>query len=147
MAKITIMDRAAARTLQNAFNKFLKDFGEDLGIVATTTGGGRFDSRSLKVKVQLTLADTSVMVDAAKNDFEFYCSRFGLSKNDWGKPFLSRGKSYTICGIKPSSYKYPILGKSPKGTTYKFTADGVLVGMGKAPLRGTRTQMWNPNFD
>ena len=51
-----------------------------------------------------------------------------------GKRFLSRGKSYTICGIKPSSYKYPILGRSPKGTVYKFTSNNVLVGMGKKSI-------------
>jgi len=130
MAKIKIMDRSTARVLQDTFNKFLKGFGKEHGIIISI-GSGRFDSRSLKLKVELTVADVAGIVDKAKADFEFYASRFGLSKDDWGKPFLSRGKSYTICGIKPSSYKYPILGKSARGTTYKFTADGVLVGMGK----------------
>jgi hypothetical protein len=145
MAKIKTMDRSAARELHVAFEKFLKDFGKDYGVVASC-GNGRFDSRSVRFKVEITVAgavDASSVADKAKADFEFYCSRFGLTKDDWGKRFLSRGKSYTICGISPSSYKYPILGKSPRGTTYKFTADGVLVGMGKNPLRGTRKQMWS----
>ena len=133
MAKITQIDRTSARTIQTAFSQFLKTFGQDLGIVGSI-GSGRFDSRSIRFKVELSLADTSTLVDKSKNDFEFYCSRFGLSKDDWGKRFLSRGKSYTICGIKPSSYKYPILGKNPKGVVYKFTSNNVLVGMGKKTI-------------
>jgi hypothetical protein len=137
MAKIKMIDRSSAREIHTAFEKFLKNFGKDYGVVASC-GNGRFDSRSIRFKVEIVVAgavDTSSLVDKAKTDFEFYASRFGLSKDDWGKRFLSRGKSYTICGIKPSSYKYPILGKSPRGAVYKFTADGVLKGMGKKPSR------------
>ena len=142
MAKITQIDRTSARTIQTAFAQFLKTFGKDLGVVGSI-GSGRYDPRSIRFKVELSLADTSGLVDKAKDDFEFYCSRFGLAKDDWGKRFLSRGSSYVICGIKPSSYKYPILGRSARGTVYKFASDSVLVGMGKTAIRGTRKQVWS----
>jgi hypothetical protein len=36
------------------------------------------------------------------------------------------GKTYAITGIKPRSFKYPIIGKELNGTkTFKFSAEGV----------------------
>lgn len=44
-------------------------------------------------------------------EFEKYCRKYGLSKEDFGKRVLINGQIGLVCGINPKAKKYPILVK------------------------------------
>lgn len=58
--------------------------------------------------------------DKEREEFNRYAPALGLSPEDYGRTFDSRGKSFTICGIKPRVRKYPVLAKDSSGSIYKF---------------------------
>jgi hypothetical protein len=64
--------------------------------------------------------------DIGKLEWAKTCLIFGFKPEDFGRTFEFRGKRYIISGVKPRSFKYPIVGKEINGTkTFKFTIDGV----------------------
>jgi hypothetical protein len=130
MSKIIKIDRFEVKKIRAALEKHLATFGTDLGIRASVGNGG-FDSRSVYWKVEFSIIDGKSADSKDKSDFEYYAASFGLAKEDWGKPFINRGKTFRICGVAPRSWKFPILGKSPRGKVYKFPAKSVLAGLGK----------------
>jgi len=152
MAKITQIDRPAARTIHTTFEQFLKGFGKDMGLTISC-GNGRFSSHAIRFKVEISVISDPSVADPSQADFEYHAASFGLSKDDWAKQFISGGKCYRICGVAPSSWKYPILGKTPRNKVYKFSAHVVKTGLinGAASpavaTRGTRKSRWNSQSD
>ena len=65
-------------------------------------------------------------------DFEKHAFIFGLSEEDFHKPFRSHGKTYLLCGFKLKNHTYPIIGLCPRtGRKFKFEMH-VLDSLGKA---------------
>ena len=61
--------------------------------------------------------------------FNKYCMLFGLKVSDYGRKFVTHGRTFTISNIKPNKRKYPIVAKSDRGTSYIFEASTVLAGL------------------
>jgi len=54
-------------------------------------------------------------------DFEAGAFLFGLSEEDFHRPFRSHGKTYLLCGFKLKNRTYPIIGLCPRtGRKFKF---------------------------
>jgi len=58
------------------------------------------------------------------SEWNWYCTEYGLTAEDFGKTFKYNHKTYTIVGIKRGS-KYPIMTKREDGKAFGFTADVV----------------------
>lgn len=118
-------------------NNLRKDFGSTVSElekkynVKIELGNGRFNDSSATFKLIVTgNGENGEVIDNNENQFMQYCEVFGFKKSDFGKTFFNMSGSYEICGIKPSSYKYPILGKNViTGKIYKFPADVVKMSL------------------
>ena len=78
------------------------------------TGNGSFRDNNFTLKLEMaTISEGGEIQTKAMQDFKDVCRRYGLVEEDLGRTFKceSTGKTYTIVGAKPRSYKYPILCK------------------------------------
>lgn len=146
MSKITMINRAEAKNIRMALEKALKGFGLDMGVVASV-GSGRFSPHSIKFNVEISITDGSGIAGKAKSDFEYYARTFGMSEDDFGKPFIRNGNVYTICGIQYRNWKYPVLGKNPRGKVYKFAAHSVKAGLINNPKKSPTATVSNTEND
>ena len=122
MAKLQEIDAKACRKIHADLIGWLESFGEESGIV-TEVGSGRYrpDEITFKLKCKL-INERDDGKSLAQIEFEQIAPLHGLEAEDFGKKFIDRrGTSYTICGIKPSRWKYPIVATSVLGTRYKFS--------------------------
>ena len=55
-----------------------------------------------------------------KAEFKKYAFLYGFEPEDYGKTFVSNGKSFTLYGFKPKATKMPVLARSDDGKNYKF---------------------------
>jgi hypothetical protein len=131
-----MIDRKTCREISAKVQAALEEAFADTGITVKT-GNGTFSPSKFTLKVDFT-----TMVGGKSNEeleFGRYASRYGLSADDFGKQFSRGGDTYTICGVKPRSSKYPILAKClSNGKVYKFSADVVKALLGYTmtlPLR------------
>ncbi len=88
------------------------------------------------------IAVPSIITDAIKiakaedtkeaDDFAAHAFMFGLQSGHFGKTFTFRKRAYKIVGIRPKSYKFPILGaRVPDGKVFKFPVDTVTTNLVK----------------
>lgn len=77
-------------------------------------------------------AEDGEAIDPKETEFRKYAGRFGLDPNFYGETFKTYSGSFEVCGIKPKSRKYPVLGKNLiNGKVFKFQAQVVLDGIGQ----------------
>lgn len=63
--------------------------------------------------------------------FKRNAKNFGFEPTDLGKEFILQGKTFIICGLKPKSWKYPVIARSGNGESYKFPCSSVLDAIGR----------------
>lgn len=140
--KIIEFGRPECRTVREAVREALKSVEEEFE-VDIEFGNGRFSSGSFGFKIDINTRDENGEKQNAKEkEFKLYAKSFGLEPDDFGKTFNDRGKLYTIVGIKPRSYKVPVLAKNLKGKVYKFPADVIIRGLGRTVKDGEEFQSW-----
>ena len=97
--------------------------------ITIEVGGIRFQPDSFRVRLEAKTSatgNTSIdKTDHAKKEFELYAPSFGIKPAVFGTTFSYRGKTYTVCGIKPRSFKFPVLATSDRGKMFKFPATAV----------------------
>ena len=122
---ITKFNKQNLDLLRNEINNALKIIGDKynmtLKINNITYGNTHFSS-----KIRAVIGTTPEIID--KTEWNNNCIYFGFEKDDFGRRFTAGGCAYTICGIKPKSKRYPIIGKSIiTGKRYKFSAANVKI--------------------
>ena len=125
MAKLQRIDRAACRKIRSELEGWLETFGEEMGIIVEV-GNARFTPESVTFKLNARIADEDGLKSMAQLEFEAHAEQFGLKTDDYERKFKRCGKLITIVGIKPRSYKYPILGRTSTGKVYKYPANTVV---------------------
>ena len=128
MTKITTLDRNGCKALRKALDEHLADFEAKYG-VKLTAGNMTFhhNGKQASVKLEAVVVDESGKAfDVARDEFNRYCGLLGFKPEDWDKPFWINGTEYRLCGLKMSSRKFPILGKTSSGKVYKFVAADVI---------------------
>tara|TARA_Y100000034_G_scaffold44047_2_gene53987 strand:- start:492 stop:869 length:378 start_codon:yes stop_codon:yes gene_type:complete len=92
--------------------------------VSIEVGTASFQSTNATFKVHVVPnnADGSESSIDGEN-FKRHAASFGFQPTDLGRKFHSMGTFYTIVGLKPKSWKRPILATDSRGKTYKFTAE------------------------
>ena len=70
--------------------------------------------------------DTSppAWAEHAKKEFELYSRTFGIKPTAFGTTFTYDDEIFTVCGIKPRSFKFPVLATNIYGgEVFMFPAD------------------------
>lgn len=121
----------------NINSKTLKDFREDLKRavidlekkygVAIELGRITYDEEEFRGK--LTVVNKANLGDKDSNinkvNWDRNCTNFGFKSEDYGRKIFYQNKYYTIEGINPRKWKYPIILVS-NGERYVFPAKLVL---------------------
>ena len=117
MARITEMNRQNIERISEDAEVALQIVAEEYGLILNPENGsydrGRFTTKWTFV------CETE---DGVPADFVRDAPFFGLTKEDYGRTFQADSKTFTLCGLKPRSPKYPILGRDVQsGQVYKFS--------------------------
>ena len=73
--------------------------------------------------------------------YESICKRLGFTQNIIGMKFDTNSMIYEITDIKTKNRKYPVIVKSPKGNSYKYSVDHI-----KRLIGGDKIINRNKNF-
>lgn len=111
------------RVLRGAIDRALVDVGKEYDI-SLSLGNAKYTDVDFTFQLKGEVNETADGLSVAEKQFHEFSAWFGLTAKDYGRTFLSNGKTFSISGIKPNNRKYPILA-SHNGQTYKFTADAI----------------------
>ena len=97
--------------------------------ITIEVGGIRFSPDSFRVSLEAKTGgtgNTSIdKADHAEAEFKLYAQSFGIKPSAFGTTFSYGGHEYTVSGIKPRSFKFPVLGTNANGKVFKFPAGAV----------------------
>lgn len=112
--------KETVQAFRKDFEKAMKELSEKHQLTVSL-GTIRYDDKHLTGKI--TAYDTSNVGETVSNkatEFEAKAKIIGVDPTWYGRRFSSNGKMFTICNIKPSNRKYPIIAETSTGTSYKF---------------------------
>jgi len=115
--KIESFTKSNLKSVRTEIETALNKVGEKLGI-SLSIGNISFNADQFTSK--LTANSTTDKGEVNQKEWDRFCLFTSFDKDDFGKSFIQGGTTYTICGVKARSRKYPILAKNASGTTYKF---------------------------
>ena len=129
--KIKKLDRPTVKYIKKRLESAVKPLAEELG-VAIDLGNCTFKTSNCKFQLKFAVLDPDgkAMTEESES-FTSSAKLFGLEPDDLGKEFMYRRQSYTICGLKPKSRKYPVIARSDNGKDYKFACRTVLEALGR----------------
>jgi len=127
------MDRVKADRIRNKLDEVLAlvadDLKEELGVTVALRNGS-YNSANITFKLECAEINADGVAQTKEvSDFRRYAYRLGLDPKDLGREFRAGGQLFEICGLKPRSRRYPILGKNKAGKVYKFAASTVKFGL------------------
>ena len=123
---ITQFDRAVCKSFRTQLEQVLKPFAHVQG-VTITGGGARFTHDRCTLKLEITVNGANGQaVNPYEADYKAFGASYGLKPQWLNKPFSVRGKTFTLVGLKSSSRKYPVVGRSQTGKLYRLPAQDVL---------------------
>jgi len=128
------MDLTKVRAIKKEMEELLVDFSKKHN-VSITFGNGRYDDRGCRFKMAiLDIGGEEALTDMNAAIFKAHAPSFGLKADDFHRTFRSyRGEKVKIVGIKPRSFKYPIIcEKLNNGKRYKFSPNEVQNGLDNA---------------
>jgi hypothetical protein len=126
------MNRDMARAIERQALELLAPM-ETGGQLKIAAKGGSIGTTFVTLKFEFAeVGKDGVAEPREAADFKALARFHGLSADDLGKPFVSRGEHYEIVGLKPKSHKFPILGRHCDGKVYKFPAESVKQGLDSA---------------
>ena len=129
--KITKLDKPTVKYIRKRLKTAVKPLAEELGVVIDLANCTfKTNNCRFQLKVAVLNSDGEAMTEEI-DSFRSNAKLFGLEPEDLGKEFVFRGQSYTICGFKPKSRKYPVIAQSDNGKNYKFACQTVLRALGR----------------
>jgi len=115
------LDRNVVREIQAEVMEAMREIGSKWGLQAEHVSGKFGDWN-----YDLALRFTPGKIDGRnpeEREFGEYAGLFGLTEEDYRRPFVSHGKSYRLVAFKPRNPKYPVIGINGEGKRYKFSRD------------------------
>jgi len=129
--KITKLDKLTVTHIAKRLTTAVKPLAKELG-VAIDLGSCTFGASNCRFQLKVALLDSSGKAITEDIDcFRSNAKLFGFEPDDLGKEFAYQGQSYTICGLRPKSRKYPVIAQSDNGKNYKFPCRSVLGALGR----------------
>lgn len=108
VSKIKIFTPGSIENLQAAMIEALKPVGEGFGVSFEVSATGyRPNSVPFKV-IASTLNSDGTAKNPDKEEWDKFCSAIGLEKDDFGREFTQRGRTFKITGLKLNRPKYPV---------------------------------------
>lgn len=130
-AIIRQFDRATVTYTRKHLETALEPLAEKLG-VAIELGPCRFQANNCRFELKIAVRDCNgEAITEEAESFKCNAKLFGFEPADLGKEFVFRGQSYTICGLRTKSHKYPVIARSGTGSDYKFACRIVLKALGR----------------
>ena len=130
-ATIKQLDRATVAYIRQHLETALKPLAEKLG-VAMDLGRCTFEVSNCRFQLKIAVRDCNGQaVTEEAESFKHSAKLFGLEPADLGKEFNHQGQPYTICGLRPTSRKYPVIARAGNGKSYKFPCRAVLEALGR----------------
>jgi len=128
---ITKLDKSAVKYIRKRLTAAVKPLAAELG-VAIVIGNCTFKMSNCRFQLKIAIFDSDgKAVTEESESFRSNAKLFGFEPADLGKEFIFQGQSYTICGFKPKSRKYPLIARSNNGKDYKFACRTVLDALGR----------------
>lgn len=119
---LTQFDKSTVRQIVDDCEAALQTVAEKYGITLSRKNCSYYPNE-MPVPFKLTITQTDTTgneIDPMAQDFITHCHSFGLTPEDLGREFSQfGGNTFKICGIKPKSYKYPIIAEKV-GTNKRF---------------------------
>ena len=127
--KITKLDKPTVTYIRKRLKAAVKPLAKELGIVIDL-GHCTFQTSNCRFQLKVAVLDSSGKAITEEVDsFRSNAKLFGFEPSDLGREFIFRGQSYTICGFKSKSRKYPVIARSDNGKDYKFACRTVLAAL------------------
>ena len=120
VTKIKKLDAHQVKEVRKQIDVELAALGERLGLTFHA-GNASYTGNKITYKLEALIEG----FDPDKAEFEASCWAFELKPSDWGRLFISGGRSFKLVGIKLNRPKYPIIGEDTNGKRYKFRDDVV----------------------
>ncbi len=125
------LDRATVTYIRKHVEAALQPLAEKLG-VAIDLGRCTFEASNCRFQLKIAVRDCNgKAITEEAESFKHNAKLFGFEPADLGKEFIFQGQSYTICGFRLKSRKYPVIGRAGNGKSYKFPCRSVLEALGK----------------
>ena len=125
------LDKPTVTYIRKRLKAAVKPLAKELGVVIDL-GHCTFQASNCRFQLKVAVLDSNGKAITEEVDsFRSNAKLFGLDPDDLGKEFIYRGQSYTICGLKPKSRKYPVIARSGNGKDYKFDCRTVIGALGR----------------
>ena len=129
--KITKLDKLTIKHIRKRLTAAFQPPAKELGI-AIDIGNCTFGENNCRFQLNVALLDSDGKAIIEEADcFRIHAKLFGFEPDDLGREFTFREQSYTVCGLKPKSSKYPVIAKGENGKSYKFPCRTVLEALGR----------------
>jgi len=138
--KIQRFTKDVCRSFSPKVVEALEKLGEEHGC-SVKYRGGELSETKYTIKIEFSVLDTAAGISGARQEFEQRCQMYNLKSEDFQRHVNIDGQVYRIAGIRPSSYKYPILLDRLDGKRFKFSASRVANACGYTPTEQTQ---WSP---
>jgi len=125
---ITKLDRATVHDLQEELKAAMKVVTDRHGL-SLIFKSQVFNASSTQLKYEVAVRDASGAAQSRERQaFQLMAVSYGHQSSDLDRTFTSRGRTFTICGLKTRS-SYPVLAKRDDGTVFKFTVETVRMAL------------------
>ncbi len=127
---ITTIDRAAAEQIRRLVNEALTHVAAQHGLKLTAGRCKYTDSNAVFTLTASVVSQDGVAQTPERTSYTTNCELYGLKREWLDQRVVVNGTSYTVAGLKPSSFKYPVLLKSANtGTMFKFKPESLVKAM------------------
>ncbi len=121
-----MITRQLLKILREEIDQALKTVGEKHGL-EFQAGSASFSGNNFTFKLAGSMiGEDGKAVTKEVETFKAFAKLYGLQPEDLGKEFTRHGRRFTICGLKMSAKKYPIMATRDDGERFKFPAEDVV---------------------
>ena len=119
-------DKTSLQTLRVAMIEALDTVAKNHG-VKFELGNISYTPTSCKIKLSAAVIDTlsGVAETRERTNFKIYAPTLGLKREWLDKSFGYLGYQFVVVGLRPQSWKRPVLVQRNDGKIFKFTAETV----------------------
>ncbi len=129
--KIKQLDKPTVTYIRKRLKTALDPLAKELGVVVDL-GHCTFQASNCRFQLKVAVLDSKGKgITEEVNSFRSNAKLFGFEPSDLEREFVFQGQTYTICGFKPKSRKFPVIARSGNGKDYKFACRTVLEALGR----------------